>query len=388
MGYGDFWLLLSEHVKIQGRMSTLSEYNKAYTWFRSLAVECNDIRFQIEHDYASEYEGELEVLTYHNGKPFVVQPGTADLDLGPGMTVSYGLVTEKKGGYYLDVTLRCGTVKVDVAVRTWHSPAVKFIEFWPSADCRDETKYAEVSGLWGNCNGDPKDEFIPRGSNKPLMIADNPDAHQKQIYEDFAETWRVKPGESLFIDGEEGSSEDWSKPPDDFKPALEAPDPATFPQEVQDVCKESISCYVDYLGTGSLELGQESGQADQHVQEVNQQVNKPTQNKYCTALPAIKNGYYEPDATYFKVGQRVNINCAENYTLVGLSSMVCPLDQNWPKTPVAASYPDDLFNQGTEEADTIAIAPPDFLSGVIYDLYEKVYGFHPLEQPARPAPGH
>jgi hypothetical protein len=433
MGYGEFWMLLNENAKLQGRMSTMPGIVNTITFFVAAAMECNGNTFQVEHNLQPEKKDKFELLVYHNGEPFFVAPGNADIYLGEGMTVSYGpLQTPNAVQTYLTVTVRCGAVgiRMDMYLHYYSGTHTKYINIRPSADCKNKNDFGKVEGLLGNCNGDPKDDFIPRGSDKPAVSAEKPYDHLKEIYEMFGETWRIYQNESLFHYGDAARSfQDWSQPPEGFTPMLEVPDPKTFPKEVQDVCKNSIGCYVDYNATKSLELGQATGKEEEEIQHINEELNKPTP-KYCNVLPTIENGYYEPDTKLFEVGQRVNIRCKDGYGLVGIRSMVCPLDQKWPSTPVGVCYPSHLLDtipnlpkpttepttltpegqeaaqeaaqdvagqneKGQEEGgpvttdrptntpadgnNTVVVAPPDFFSGVIYDLYQQVSMLHPVE---------
>ncbi len=397
MGYGEYWLYRSNQANIQIRQTAFPIPNYQSTWLKAVVVQCDNTTFQVEVDERPNYLNSFTVHAYKNRHPFSLLTNKRNVVLSPSMTADFG-PSNVQGYNHYNLSILCETiaVKVDIFHGPGYTPDRKWMNVKVSAPCNFGLN---ISGLLGNCNGDKSDDFQPPG-----VPALPPTASTAEIFSKFGEKWRITKEESLFVYTTTRSFKAFNEPPADFKPMLEDPDPKTFPQEVQDACQSSIECYINYNASGgSLELGLAAKESKEQLLADAAVLNSPSP-KYCNLLPFIENAIYSPGRLLFEVGERVNIACEANYTLVGLHSMVCPLDQKWPETPVAACYPSHLFNQhNTSDAIPLAptgiyafaadqgnstdsdvpngnqtvIAPPSFISGVLHDLYQTIGRFHP-----------
>ena len=363
-GYGEYWLFKSNIANIQVRQNP-NELNKdKVTWFKGIHFGCQGTSFQIAHDVRSAYNNTLLMHLHHNGHHFPLMSGVDAAVLGKGMTVGTGPRVQTPTRDLVSFKITCGKVtgSFEVGVELYDEHYLKYIDVKIQAQCNDED-VGKISGLLGNCNGDPEDDFIPPGQDTPVLKSS---ASWLEIYNKFGEPWRVTKNESGFQYQEWESYESYNKIPDDFKPLVDPPIPKDFPQEIQDVCKDNMACYVDYQMTGSIEIGAGAKENEDRKEQEDEILNQPP--GFCNQLPAIENGYYQPKQDIYYIGDRVHVHCDESFKLIGVRTMVCPLDSQWPSTPVAACYPDE----DDEEND----APPDFLSGALGDLYELIAKYH------------
>jgi hypothetical protein len=397
MGYGEYWLLRSKSASIQARQTGFPVTGYKYTWLKAVVIECGNTTFQVELDERQEYLNSFQVLLYRDKEPYSLTQNRKNVVLSSSMTASFG----KKKASRFTLNVQCTTIAVNLSMQSWtvFDPNRMTMNIKVSTLCNGEE---QMTGLLGNCNGNKDDEYITPGETSPVIL---PGASMSDIYHKFGEKWRITEDESMFVYPTANRSfKFFNEPPPDFEPMLEEPDPKTFPQEVQDACQSSIECYINYNASGLLEIALGAKEATEQLFADATVLQSPNNPRYCNLLPHIQNGMYKPDRRDFEVGERGNIACEANYTLVGLRSMVCPLHQKWRETPVAACYPSHLFNQhNTANATTLAqkgingfaadkgsstdagepsgnwtvVAPPSFISGVLFDLYQTIGRFHP-----------
>jgi outer membrane protein assembly factor BamB len=67
---------------------------------------------------------------------------------------------------------------------------------YSGVDVRLPDEHGEVVGIWGDADGDPSNDVVPRGVAEPLT--DDDLADREQLYGRFVESWRVTDATSLF----------------------------------------------------------------------------------------------------------------------------------------------------------------------------------------------
>jgi len=107
-------------------------------------------------------------------------------------------------------------VETDEVVFQWPDDTRLWVYYWGNvldiAMTLPAQRQAALSGLLGNADGDPTNEYFTR-EGAPVDVPDEPrDARRDALYGEFGESWRIDAAESLF-DYEPGeSSDDFQSP--------------------------------------------------------------------------------------------------------------------------------------------------------------------------------
>ena len=180
-----------------------------------------------------------------------------------------------------------------------------------------------VSGLMGNFNSDPSDDFmLPNG----VIISQN--SSLRDIHYNFGLHWMVNEVESIFTYQSPFDHSFYSNP--NFTPLFEIPELENIDPEVRELCGSSFSCLYDATTTGMLSFANDTMQFISLFGDV---VNNSESIVSCGRPDSVENGRI--NGSVFFVGNQVNVICNSGYQLNGSAELVCTENGEW--FPVTSS---------------------------------------------------
>ena len=180
-----------------------------------------------------------------------------------------------------------------------------------------------VSGLMGNFNSDPSDDFmLPNG----VIISHN--SSLRDIHYNFGLHWMVNEVESIFTYQSPFDHSYYLK--SNFTPLFEIPELENIDPEVRELCGSSFSCLYDATTTGMLSFANDTMQFNTIFEDV---VNNSESIVSCGRPDPVKNGGIV--GSVFFVGNQVNVICNSGYQLNGSAELVCTENREW--FPVTSS---------------------------------------------------
>ena len=219
-----------------------------------------------------------------------------------------------------------------------------------------------VSGLMGNFNSDPSDDFmLPNG----VIISQN--SPLRDIHYNFGLHWMVNEVESIFTYQSPFDHSSYSKP--NFTPLFEIPELENIDPEVRELCGSSFSCLYDATTTGMLSFANDTMQFNIIFEDV---VNNSESIVSCGRPDSVENGGIV--GSVFFVGNQVNVICNSGYQLNGSAELVCTENGEWfPVTSSCAETmplgPGNLILIIFIAIFTITTYMPDF----IFSIYSKTF---------------
>ncbi|KAL4229260.1 Mucin-4 [Mactra antiquata] len=212
--------------------NTLSEA----TIFSGFAIQSAGVWFQVEININktginvftganSSYWADFTDEFYANGNNFSYVTDLISLRRD-GQTV---MASFSATGVSFNATIGVGLLKMNIGMKT--------------------TYRTLTEGLMGNFNTNPDDDLIPRGSTVSLSST----ATERQIFEDFGQTWMTTSDESIFKYNSGETHADYSFP--NYVPSFLDEVNQTVIDEATSFCGTGNNqCIFDYVFTGNTEL--------------------------------------------------------------------------------------------------------------------------------------
>ncbi len=180
----------------------------------------------------------------------------------------------------------------------------------------NEEFQGQISGLLGNLNGDPEDDFqFPNGT----IIRDL--SSLKDIH-DYALTWMIAEEDSIFTYVSPYDYNTYHFP--DFTPIFDLHNADNLSQEIIDVCGDSFECTFDAVTTGSLSFANMTLEVSATFDSIQ---NSSVKIVSCGFPGTVQNGQVEGHV--YLVDSIVTVTCDEGFKLDGSSTLICNADGNW-----------------------------------------------------------
>ncbi|KAL5015499.1 hypothetical protein ScPMuIL_009769 [Solemya velum] len=174
-----------------------------------------------------------------------------------------------------------------------------------------------LRGLLGNYDGDPSNDFVPRSG--PMIPTDS---SLGEIHNEFASTWAITTEESLFtypVGRNHGSYQNTR-----FTPVLEYPDIDTVPEEVRNICLNSMECFFDYVATGSLNVARTSRSFNETWWTA---LIAMAEVPVCDFLPLVDMGKWS--ITGYRFGDNATLSCSGRTVASGQTYAMCDEHGTW-----------------------------------------------------------
>lgn len=291
MGYGEFWLIRGPEGSgfgVQGRMSPLYDWQQV-SYYKAVAIMDGNTTVQIQikgGNYQIFINGiEFQIPTL----PITLPLNSASLNIN---------------GRYVDVRLQSGftiTVESQLSQKT-------FFNVYGSG--AHSNKGQGFMGIFGNFDDDDQNDLTGQdGFVIPPTSANLRDLGL--IHHRFGLTRMVTANESFFVYEDGKSWEDYANP--DFGPILQYPDPETMPQEVRDICGDSLFCYYEYVGrTESLDKAADVAMWEQEFDELREEIERVI--PVCDVIRSPANGRVQVNG--HMNGSLASYSCDEEYDFI------------------------------------------------------------------------
>lgn len=86
-----------------------------------------------------------------------------------------------------------------------------------------------------------------------------------------------------------------------------------MPDHIRQICKESLACYYEYIGTNSTEDAEGAVGAEEDFDDLKEELEKP--DLMCESLPAPENGKVVVEG--YLAGSVATYVCSEEYDFIG-----------------------------------------------------------------------
>ncbi|KAJ6644287.1 Protein mesh [Pseudolycoriella hygida] len=288
MGNGEFWLIRGpgdNGFGVQGRMAPVFEGQKV-SYFKAVAARDGNTTVQIQLDGKN-----FQILI--NGVEFAIPEASITLPLdGIAITIEKRLV---------HVRLQTGfTIIVE--------NANDFFNVFGTGAHWNKGK--GFMGIFGNFDDDVENDLTAQdGFVIPPTAANLRDL--SLIHHRFGLTWMTTASESFFVYEEGRSWEYYANR--DFGPILEYPDPATLPEEVREICGESLFCYYEYVGTDSLDKAADVERWEREFDDLREEIEREV--PMCDVIASPANGRVQAEGHLN--GSSATYSCDTEYDFLG-----------------------------------------------------------------------
>ncbi|XP_037042027.1 protein mesh-like [Bradysia coprophila] len=264
MGHGEFWLIRGpegSEFGVQGRMSP-STAGQLVSFYKAVAVRDGNTTVQIE-----KRAGALIVLLNKLQLRFSTLPVSFPMDSVYLVIDSDRVEVRFQSGFSITVVSR-GYTYVDVYGR-----AARY------------NKGKGFMGIFGNFDDNSDNDLTSQDGFVIPPTAENL-RDLSLLHHRFGLTWLVNRTESFFVYEDGKSWDDFVNV--SFGPIVQYPDPATLPQEVREICGDSLFCYYEYVGTDSLEQASEAVRKETAFDELRKEMERKI--PMCETLGRPANG--------------------------------------------------------------------------------------------------
>ncbi|KAJ6643458.1 Sushi domain-containing protein 2 [Pseudolycoriella hygida] len=264
MGFGEFWLIRGPEGSgfgIQGRMATNWNFERV-TYFHAVAIRDGNTTIQIELRAA-------RLVLFINGIEFVMPTARIILPFG-NSTITTGvdqISVRFQTGFTLIVNLATSRNFLNLFGRGAH---------W--------NRGKGFMGIFGNFDDDRTNDLT--GQDGFVISPTAPNLRDLSlIHHRFGLTWMTTANESYFV---YGAGRSWAFHTNrNFGPVSRFPDPATFSQEVRDICGNNLFCFLEYEATGLLDMATDVVRNEEEFDDLREQIE--TELPLCDTLDAPAN---------------------------------------------------------------------------------------------------
>ncbi|XP_037042031.1 protein mesh-like [Bradysia coprophila] len=264
MGYGEFWLIRGpegSEFGVQGRMSP-NAIGQLVSFYKAVAVRDGNTTVQIEMRAGTllVFLNELQLrfstlpVSFPMDSVFlVIDSNRVEVRLQSG----FSIIVEGRGSTYVDV----------------YGSGAQY------------NKGKGFMGIFGNFDDNPDNDLTSQDGFVIPPTAENL-RDLSLLHHRFGLTWLVNRTESFFVYEDGKSWDDFVNV--GFGPIAQYPDPATLPEEVREICGDSLFCYYEYVGTDSLERASEVARKETAFDELREEMERTI--PMCDTLDRPANG--------------------------------------------------------------------------------------------------